>query len=153
MSRTSLPVQLQHDAGNFWGNIIFTTSCKMLPFEHDLVQKVKKVRQGSTSNFPSFWCGEYLCKVPTWCMQLLRAYHVHKTTRPWASLKVHKGHTKVNVQLVRDFDVENIPINLQHNKAIYEQLLRSQGSGYHLPPICLPAQATTIPFHPKGAER
>ncbi len=49
MSRTSLPVQLQHDAGKFWCITIFTRSCKMLPFEHDLFQKVKKVTQRSTS--------------------------------------------------------------------------------------------------------
>ncbi len=47
MRRTSLPVKLQHDAGTYWGIIIFTRSCKMLPFEHGLVQKV---RQRSTSN-------------------------------------------------------------------------------------------------------
>ncbi len=50
MSRTSLPVQLQHHAGKIWCIIIFTRSCKILPFEHDLVQKVKKVTQRSTSN-------------------------------------------------------------------------------------------------------
>ncbi len=47
MSRTSLPVQLQHDTGKFWCIIIFIRSCKMLPLEHDLFQKV---RQRSTSN-------------------------------------------------------------------------------------------------------
>ncbi len=52
-------------------------------------------------------------------MQLLRIYHVHKTTWPWASLKVHKGNMKVNVKLVWDFDVDNITINLQHDKTIY----------------------------------
>ncbi len=146
MSWTSLPVQLQHDTGKFWGNIIFTRSCKMLPFEHDLVQKVKKVRQRV--------CIKLVCdfdvenKVTTWCIQLLRTYHVHKTTLPWASLKIHKGHTKVIVKLVQDFDVENIPINLQHY--IYEQLLHSQGSGCGLSTIRLPAQATTIPSSLRG---
>ncbi len=48
--RTSLPVKLQHDAGKFWGIIIFTRSCNILPFDNDLVQNVKKVRQRSTSN-------------------------------------------------------------------------------------------------------
>ncbi len=52
-------------------------------------------------------------------MQLLRTYHVHKTIWPWASLKIHKGHTKVNVKLIRDFDVDHITINLQHDKPIY----------------------------------
>ncbi len=49
MRRTSLPVKLQHDAGTFWGIIIFTRNCKMQSVEHDVVQKVKKVRQRSTS--------------------------------------------------------------------------------------------------------
>ncbi len=62
------------------------------------------------------------------------------------------GHTKVNVKLVQEFDVENIPINLQHDKAIYEELLCSQGSACRLPPISLPAQAKAIPLQPKGAE-
>ncbi len=35
MSRTSLLLQLQYDAGKFWCIIIFTRSCKILPFEHD----------------------------------------------------------------------------------------------------------------------
>ncbi len=50
MSRTSLPVKLQHDTGKFWCISIFTRSCKMLPFELDLAQKVKRVRQRLTSN-------------------------------------------------------------------------------------------------------
>ncbi len=60
----------------------------------------------------------------------MRTYHVHKTTLPWVSLKIHKGHTKVNVKLVQDFDIENIPINLQHY--IYEQLSHSQDAARHL---------------------
>ncbi len=67
MSRTSLPVPLQHDAGKFWCFIIFTRSCKMLPFEHDLFQKVKKGRQ------------------------------------------------RLNIELVRDFNVENISVKLQND--------------------------------------
>ncbi len=50
MRRTSLPAKWQHDAGKIWCIIIFTRSCKMQPFEHDLIQKVKKVTQRSTSN-------------------------------------------------------------------------------------------------------
>ncbi len=36
-----------------------------------------------------------------------------------------EGHTKVNVNSSQDFDVENISVNLQHDKAIYEELSRS----------------------------
>ncbi len=56
-------LQLQYDAGKFWCIIIFTRSCKMLPFEHDLVQNVKKLRQSQHRIRPRFWCGEYLCKI------------------------------------------------------------------------------------------
>ncbi len=61
MSRIPLPVQIQLDAGKFWGITIFTRSCKILPFEHDLVQKVKKVGQRSTSNVvipAELWCSQ-----------------------------------------------------------------------------------------------
>ncbi len=63
LMRTTLPVKLQHDADTFWVIIIFTRSCKMLPFEHDLV----------------------------------------------------RGQTKVNIELVRDFDVEYRSVKLQHD--------------------------------------
>ncbi len=82
----------------------------------------------------------------------MRSYHVYKTTLQLASLKIHKGHTKVNVKFVQDFDVENIPINLQHDKAICEQLLHSQGSRCSPSPIRLHAKATTIPLQPKHAK-
>ncbi len=99
--RTSLPVKL-HDESTFWGIIIFTRNCKMLLFEHDVVQKVniKLVR-------------EYLCKIMKRYWQFLQSYRFHKVVWPWASLKVQKGHTKINIQLICDFDVENTTINLQ----------------------------------------
>ncbi len=40
----------------------------------------------------------------------MQSYRVHKAAWPWASLKVQKGHTKVNVELVRDFYAENIHV-------------------------------------------
>ncbi len=46
-------------------------------------------------------------------MQLLQSYYVHKATWLWAILKVQKGHTKVNIELIQDFDVENTTIKLQ----------------------------------------
>ncbi len=42
--------------------------------------------------------------------------------RSWGSLKVQNGHTKVNIKLIQDFDVENTTIKLQLDKAIYEEL-------------------------------
>ncbi len=41
-----------------------------------------------------------------------RNYRVHMATWPWAS---SKGHTKINIILVRYVDVETIPIQLQHH--------------------------------------
>ncbi len=117
MNRTSLSVQLQHDADKFWCIIIFTRSCKMLPFEHDLavVQKVKKVYKSQHRICPRFWYGKYLSKITKRYWQFLQSYCIHKAAWPWASLKVQKGHTKVNVKLIRDFYVENNHIKLQHD--------------------------------------
>ncbi len=45
-------------------------------------------------------------------MQLLKSYHIHKATWPWASLNVQKDDTKVNVKHVWDIDMENIRIKV-----------------------------------------
>ncbi len=47
-------------------------------------------------------------------------YHIQKELQDaviwtWPSSKVQKGQTKVNIELVRDFDVENISVKLQNN--------------------------------------
>ncbi len=118
LMRTSLPVKLQHDAGTFSGIIIFTRNCKMLPFEHDLVQKVT---EGKHQTCLRFWCRKYLCKVTKWCMQFLRSYCVHKATWPWASLKVQKGHTKVIIELLWYIDVKNTP--LYHTSNTWEVIV------------------------------
>ncbi len=39
--------------------------------------------------------------------QFLQSYRVHNAAWHWASLKVQKGHTKINIELIRDIDVEN----------------------------------------------
>ncbi len=93
----------------------------------------KRSDKGQYQNCPRFWCGEYLCKITKWYRQFLQSYRVHNAAWPWGSSKVQKGHTKVNVEHVRDFYVENIHVKLSYNmiQAIYEKLLRSQG-----PPRC-----------------
>ncbi len=144
MRRTLLPVKLQHDEGKFRGIIIFTRSCNILPFDDDLVQKVKKVRQRSTSHSSKIWYGEYLCKVTTWCMQFLRSYRVHKATWPWASLKVWICHTKVNIELIQDFDVENTSFTLQLDRTIYEKRV-TQRSTSTLAEILM--SRTSLPVH------
>ncbi len=70
---------------------------------------------------------------------LRSSFWVHKAAWPWGSLKVLKGLTKVNIELVQDFHVDYTIIKLQLDKAIYEELLHSQGpSGCRLP-TCLHA--------------
>ncbi len=131
MWRTSPPVRL-HDAGTFWGIIIFTRSCKMLPFEYDLFQKVKKVIQRSTSN---------LSEILMWriCVKLQKdngnfcSYCFHKTAWPWASLKGQKSHTKANVKLIRDFYVENIHIKLQYDTCNLRRVITFTKSSQMLP--------------------
>ncbi len=77
------------------------------------VWKFNKVTQRSISNSPICWCEEHPHKVTALYKQYLRSYRVHKAAWPWASLKVQKCHTKINIELIRDFDVENTTIMLQ----------------------------------------
>ncbi len=47
-------------------------------------------------------------------------YHIHKKLQDaaiwtWPISKGQKGQTTVNIELVRDFDVENINVKLQNN--------------------------------------
>ncbi len=144
ISRTSLPLQVQHDAGKFWCFIIFTSSCKMLPFEHDLFQKVKKVRPMSTSNSSEILMWRICVKFSKRYRQFLLRYCVHKAAWWWASLKVQKGHTKVNVELIRDLYVQNIHVKLQHNTGNLRRVIAF--TRFQTPP----AQATTIPFSLRG---
>ncbi len=64
-----------------------------------------------------FRCWDPPCKVTTWCRQILRHYYIYKELQhtaiwPWPS---SKGQTKVNIELIRDFDVENIYVMLRHD--------------------------------------
>ncbi len=131
MRRTLLPVKLQHDAGTFWGIIIFTRNCKMLPFEHDVVQKGKKVSQRSTSNLSEILMWRTSCKIMKRYWQFLQIYRFHKAACPWASLKVQKGHTKINIEFIVIFMWRILLSSYNLIQAIYEELLRSQG-----PPRC-----------------
>ncbi len=47
-------------------------------------------------------------------------YNIHKELRDtaiwtWPSSKGQKGQTKVNIKIIRDFDVENISVKLQND--------------------------------------
>ncbi len=48
-----------------------------------------------------------------WYCQFLQSYRVHNAAWHWDSLKVQKGHTMINIELIQDFDVENTTIKLQ----------------------------------------
>ncbi len=67
----------------------------------------KRSAKGQHQTCQRFWCGEYLCKIMKRYWQFLQSYRFHKAAWPWASLKVQKGHTKINIELIHDFDVEN----------------------------------------------
>ncbi len=137
MSRTSLPVKLQHDAGKFWYFIIFTRSC------HLNMTYFERSDNSQHRTRPWFWCGEYLCKITKRCGQFLQSSCVHKAALPWSSLKVQKGHTKVNVEVVRDSYVENIHVKLHDTGNLWRVIAFTR---FRTPP----AQATTIPFSLRG---
>ncbi len=66
---------------------------------------------------PRVPCEEHPCKVTTWFRHILRHYLIHNELQDaviwtWSS---SKGQTKVNIELVRDFDVENISVKLPND--------------------------------------
>ncbi len=112
MSRTSLPVQLQHDAGTSDALSYSQEAARCCHLNVTYFKRSKRSDKGQHQTRPKFWCGEYLCKITKRYRQFLQSYRVHKATWPRASLEVQKGHTKVNVELVRDFHVQNIHVKL-----------------------------------------
>ncbi len=100
--------------------------------------------KGQHRTRPRIWCSEYLCKIVKWYWQFLQSYHFQKAAWPWTSLKVQKGHTKVNVELVRDLYVENIHVKLQHDTGYLQRVIAS--TRFRTPP----AQAMTIPSSLRG---
>ncbi len=97
---------------------------------------------------PRFWCGEYLCKIAKWYRQFLQSYRVHKAAWPWASLKVQKGHTKINVELVRDIYVENTHVKIQHDTGNLQKVIAF--TRFRTLPAARPGNDNTL--QPKGAE-
>ncbi len=96
-------------------------------------KRSKRSDKGQHRTHPRFWCREYLCKITKRYWQFLQSYRVHKTTWPWTSLKVRKNHTKVNVELVRDFYVENIHVKLQHDTGNLRKMIAFTMSSQMLP--------------------
>ncbi len=95
--------KLLNSAGYSWGVIVFTRW-----FDLGLAWKLIKVRQCQHWTHLRICCGKHTCKVTTWCMQFLRSYLIYKVVWLWVSSKDRKGHTKVNVNHTRDFNVEYV---------------------------------------------
>ncbi len=75
----------------------------------------KRSYKGEHHSCPRDWYGEHPCIVTAQCMQFLVSYGIHKVTWPCTTLKIQKGHTKINVKLLCDFGVENNPVRLPNN--------------------------------------
>ncbi len=93
--RTSLPIMLQHDAGNFWSIMIFTRSFKMLELtcsQGNLAlrkfESSKRLNKGQHRTHSRYWCEEYYYQVTTWYRQFMKSYHVHTVLPDTACLKV-----------------------------------------------------------------
>ncbi len=55
----------------------------------------------------------------------MHVIRVQKAAWLWPSLKVQKIHTKVNNDLIWDFEVENIPVQLhEHNTGYFGGLIK-----------------------------
>ncbi len=96
-------------------------------------KRSKRSNKGQHRSRPRFWWREYLCKITKWYRQLLQSYRVHNAACPWTSLKVQKGHTKVNVEPVRDLYVENIHVKLQHDTYNLQNVIAFTRSSQMLP--------------------
>ncbi len=137
MSRTSLPVsynmmQANTDALSYLQEAVRCCHLNMTYFKRS-----KRSDKGQYRTHPRFWCGEYLCKIIKWYMQFLQSCRVHKAAWRLASLKVQKGHTKVNVELIWDFYVENIYVKLQHDTGNLWRVITF--TRFRTPPACPPA--------------
>ncbi len=54
--------------------------------------------------------GEHHCNILIGCKHSLKGYCTNKISWLWPSLKGRKGHKNVNIKLIWDIDVENIPV-------------------------------------------
>ncbi len=88
-------------------------------------KRSKRSDKGHHRTRPRFWYGEYLCKITKRYRQFLRSYSVHMAAWPWPwpSLNGQKSHIKVNVELVREFYVENIHVKLQHDTGNLQRVI------------------------------
>ncbi len=89
------------DSGNLWRVVTFTRPFQMLP-----AWNFKTVTQMSTSDLAEIPTS--LPVVTTWCRQILRYYHIEEELQEAAIWTWQK----VNIELVQDFGVENISVNL-----------------------------------------
>ncbi len=108
----------------------------------------KRLQRDQHKPWLKFWCGKNTCKATTWYMQFLKLHHyckvtwcrhilmhchIHKELQDtviwtWPSSKGQKGQTKVNIELVGDFDGENISVKLWNDTVnILTELSCSQG--------------------------
>ncbi len=96
ISRTPLPVQLQHGAGKFWCFIIFTRSCHL---NMTYFKRSKRSDKGQHQTCPRFWYGEYPCKITKRYRQFLQSYCVHKAAWP-CSKRSHKVQCQTHLRFV-----------------------------------------------------
>ncbi len=72
-----------------------------------------KVRKVNIRTYSIYWCEEHPCKhdkVSKGSKHSLKSFHANMFSWPWPRVKCYNGHRKVNIKLVQDIDVENIPV-------------------------------------------
>ncbi len=138
----SLKVQICHTKVNVYSYNMMQANSDALSYSQEAARcchlnmtyfkRSKSSDKGQYWTHPRFWCGEYFCKITKWYWQFLQSYRVHKAAWPWASLKVQKGHTKVNVEFIQDFYVENIHVKL-HDTGNLRKVIAFTKSSQMLP--------------------
>ncbi len=82
---------------------------------------------------PRFWNRDNFCKVTRW-LQFLSCYCIHWVGWPWVVLKVQIGHTKVNIELIQDFDMDKYQVTTWYMQfAKSSNVHKIPDAGHHPP--------------------
>ncbi len=83
-------------------------------WEHSMSQRSQNGQHWIHAKF----CSEYNCRVSKGIKHSLNSDHANKVSWLWPSLKDYKDHSKVNIKLVQDMDMENITVEIQKGLSI-----------------------------------
>ena len=79
--------------------------------------------KGQYRTHPRFWYQKHLCEIWKQSGYFFMSYRVHKQSWPWPICQGHRGHTRVNIELVRDFDPRKTSVKFESDWNISWQVI------------------------------